>query len=479
MAQSKTFIGVIWASFQRFGTMIISFISNLVLARLLTPKDFGTVGMLLFFISISQVFIDSGFGAALIQKKDTDNRDYSTIFFLNIAISIVLYGILFITSPWIANFYDTPILTLMLRIEGLVLFGNALSVIQTALLRKQMNFKSLAIANLIGNSIGTILAITAAKYGCGVWSLIIRVLCVSFLTSGALWILSRWRPIRYFNIQSAKELFGFGGFMLLSTLLNTAASNLQTLIIGKLFHQQKLGLYTQAMTLRNVAADSLQSIIGQVLFPDYSSLTDDSAIARKLNNGFYLIAYFTTALLVLLLIIGKPLIVFMYTEKWVSAAPYFQILCVGGIFYAIQDVNYYVIAAKGKSNLLAYINLIKIPIYIACLFLLGKYCGIYGILWCIVGYCIISYLILAWIATKLLRTSLIPQYLSLGKSIASCIIPGLIIIIGRQFIYEEDGIVSLIINIVVYVGVLLAISRIFKAYPLNYMKSVIRKNGKF
>ncbi|MBD5311273.1 MAG: lipopolysaccharide biosynthesis protein [Bacteroides sp.] len=476
MPKSKTFIGILWASLQRFGTMIVAFISNIILARLLTPKDFGTVGMLLFFISISQVFIDSGFGAALIQKKNTTVHDYSTIFILNIVISIILYSLLFIASPWIAAFYDTPILTLMLRIEGLVLIGNAFCVIQTALLRKQMNFKKLAIANLIGNVVGSIIAIISAYSGAGVWSLIIRVLCVSYLTSACLWKISDWRPIKYFSVKIVKELFSFGGYMLLSTGLNTIASNLQTLIIGKLFHQRTLGLYTQAMNLRNVTADSLQNVIGQVLFPDFASLDSDKEIIKKLNNSFYIISYFTTACLTFLFIIGKPLIIFLYSEKWSAAVLYFQILCIGGIFYAIQDINYYVIAAKGKSKLLSYINMIKIPVYVVTLYLCGTYYGIEGLLWCIVGYTVVSYLIFAMVATSLLGTNIASQFVALFKSICFSLIASLGLGLIQKTNISTLPIYEILISLLVYLIIFILSSIIFKAYPLQYLNKLIRRN---
>lgn len=475
MKRSKVFTGVIWTSCQRFGTMIVSFISNLVLARLLSPKDFGTVGMLLFFISVANVFIDSGFGAALIQKKNTNKNDYSTIFILNISVSLFLYILLYLSAPFISKFYNTEILTALLRVEGLVLIGNALCMVQSNILRKKMDFKRLAIANLFGNTLGSIAAIIAALTGLGVWSLIIRVICVAYLTSLCLWKVCEWKPSFIFDLKIVKELFAFGGFMLLSTGLNTIASNLQTLIIGKLFQQRTLGLYTQAMTLRNVAADSLQNIIGQVLFPDYATLTKNSEIANKLNKSLYIISYFTTSLLILLLIIGKPLIIALYSEKWIGAVPYFQILCIGGIFYAIQDVNYYVIAAKGKSKYLSIINIIKIPIYIFALFICGTYWGIFALIWCIVGYAFISYVIFAAVATRLISTSIKPQILSIIKSIICAICAGVIPFILSFIEVFDSYLIDILFSFIIYIGVLSIISHIFKVYPYNYILKMIKK----
>lgn len=478
MSYSRTFIGIIWSSCQRFGTMGVSFICNLVLARLLSPKDFGTIGMLLFFISVANVFIDSGFGSAIIQKKNTTDKDYSTVFLLNILISVLLYILLYICAPVISEFYETEILTVLLRVEGLVLIGNALCMVQTSILRKKMNFRRLAIANLFGNTLGSIAAIVAAIMGCGVWSLVVKVVSVAYLTSLFLWKNGEWTPKLIFNINLVKELFSFGGYMLLSTSLNTIASNLQTLIIGRFFQQRILGLYTQAMTLRNVAADSLQSIIGQVIFPDFASLNNDNEIAKKLNNSFYIIAFYTTALLTLLLIIAKPLIIVLYTNKWIEVVPYFQILCIGGVFYAIQDVNYYVIAAKGRSKLLSLINIIKIPIYVGILILCGKIFGIIALIWCIVGYAFISYIVYAVVATRLISSSIRFQIGSLIKSILCSLAPTIILLILQNIIKYNNDLINIIIYIITYTVVLCLVARLFKSYPYNYVLNIIRKDGK-
>ncbi len=475
MTKSKIFVGILWASCQRFGTMIVSFVCNLVLARLLTPDDFGTVGMLLFFISISNIFIDSGFGSALIQKKNPSKEDYSTIFLINIIISISLYAFLFIIAPLISQFYDNNILTSLLRVEGLVLIGNALCIIQSTILRKVMDFKRLAFANLWGNVIGSLVAIVFAFLGFGVWSLVARVILVSYITSFFLWSLSEWKPIFDFRFKSLKELFGFGGFMLLSTGLNTIASNMQTLLIGKMFQQKILGFYTQAMTLRNVAADSLQNVIAQVLFPNFSSLKSDNEIADKLNRSFYIIAFFTSALLVLLLIIGQPLIILLYTDKWQGSVTYFKILCIGGIFYAIQDINYYVIAAKGKSKVLSYINLIKIPIYILFMFILGKFFGITGVLWTIVGYGLVSYIIYAVIATRIIFTSVWIQIKNLCKSVILSLISGMGVIIISNLFNFSSTLLTMASSSLIYMIILVVLSMIFKVYPMIYILKMIKK----
>ncbi|MBD5174567.1 MAG: lipopolysaccharide biosynthesis protein [Bacteroidales bacterium] len=475
MPKSKTFAGILWAGLQRFGTMLVAFVCNIILARLLTPKDFGTVGMLLLFIVIAEVFIDSGFGAALIQRKNVGSKEYSTVFFLNLGISVILYVLLFCASPFVANFYDIPILCPMLRIEGLVLFGNALCVIQTSLMRKNMEFKVLACANLIGNIGASTIAIIAAYKGLGVWSLVIRVVGIAYLTAICLWIMSNWRPILVFEKRIVKDLFSFGGYMLLSTSLNKLSANIQTIIIGKLFSQKALGLYTQALSLRNVAADSLQNVVAQVLFPDFSNARDDKEISYKLNNSFYVITYFTTALLVFLIIVGKPLIVCLYSEKWIDAVPYFKILCIGGIFYAIQDINYYLIAAKGKSKILSSVNLIKLPFFIIALYIFGKYCGTEAILWCIVANSLITYIIYAYIATKLLDISIYTQLGNLSKSIGIACLTGFVLLSFCNLYNEVTPILNLTISSFSYLTIFSLFSVIFKVYPFKYLLKILSK----
>lgn len=475
MSHSKTFVGVVWTACQRFGTMIVAFATNMVLARLLSPKDFGTVGMLLFFLAISQVLIDSGLASALIQKKNTTNRDYSTVFILNMSLSLLLYLVLFFCAPLIADFYGIPILTPLLRVEGLVLIANALNIVQSAILRKKMDFKRLAVANLVANTVASVAAIAAAYFGMGVWSLVLRVILVSFLTTFMVWRVGEWRPRAEFDRQAAKGLFGYGSFMMLSTTLNSIGSNIQTLVIGKIFKQDILGLYTQALSLRNVAADSLQNIIGQVLFSDYSALNSDAEIADKLNRSFYIIAYFTTALLVLLIAVGEPLVVLLYSDKWIDCVPYFQILCVGGIFYAIQDVNYFVIAAKGRSKALFLINAIKVPLLIAALAITGRLFGIYGLLWCINAYYVLAYLMFAGVATWLLRVSISTQLLNLLKCIA-CSLAGLAAIyIFKELCSPSNLWLQLILYSAVYVLTVGALSLAFRMTPLLYILRMLRR----
>lgn len=471
---------MIWAASQRFGTMSINFVSNLVLARLLTPDDFGTIGMLAFFFAIANVFIETGFSAALIQQREVSDLDFSTVFYTNGAISILCYILLYTGAPFIAVFYNVKILIPLLRVEGIVLLTNALSIIQTTILRREMSFGKLAKANIIANLLGSSLAIVAALLNLGVWSLVVRAIAISLFTAVALWIINDWRPIIAFSITSIKRLFGFGGYMLMSTLLNTTASNLQSLLMGKLWNRSVLGYYTQAIQLRTVAADSISSVIGQVLYPDYSKHQHNNAeISRKLNFGLYIISYFTTAIMMLLICCAEPLFSVLYGDKWLPAVPYFRILCVGGIFYCIQDINYFVVAAKGKSRVLFQINLIKIPIYIIALILTGKLWGVTAFLWTIVTYSAISYLLFAYSSTRELGTTMSRQLINIAKGALMSLVPMIITLVVAKSLITPSPWITLITRSSLFIATFLVLSVIIKPEPYTYlMCSIINLNNR-
>lgn len=479
MSKSSVFTGAMWASVQRFGTMIISFVANMILARLLTPEDFGTVGMLLFFLAISSTFIDSGFGSALIQKANLTEKDNSTVFYINIVMSGFLYIILYILAPFIAEFYSISELTILLRIEGLVLFFNAFGLVQTTLLRKQLNFKQLSNCNLLGNSIGAVIGIFCAYIGLGVWSLVARLLVSSLMITVLLWIKSNWYPKERFCYNSFRELFSFGGFMLLSSLTLTITNNLQTIIIGKTFNANALGNYTQANTLRSYMSDSFSSVVGQVIYPDFANhQNEDLFIRERLLLGVDVLSYITGAIMACCVLVAEPLITILYGTKWIFAIPYFKILCVGGIALSVQDINYHLIAAKGKSKQLFIINCLKTAIYLLMLLGSALTFDVTGVLWAIVIYNFIAYIAYAYLSSYYAKCSFFKQLLVFIKNIIIVLIPFIIVNVVTQYIVIEHNILKLIIGIIGYIVILLVISVVFKLKSFNYLIYNVRRINK-
>ena len=315
--KKKTLSGMIWSFVQRFGTMAISFVSNIVLARLLTPDDYGTIGMLMIFIAVANTFVDGGFGSALIQKKEPTKEDYSTIFWWNMFLSVVLYGLLFIGAPAVARFYNLPLLCDVLRVQGFVLIVNALSIIQQNQLRKQLKFKRLAMVTVISATLSAGIAIILAYMGWGVWALVAQQLMLSGFTAILLWVLNKWYPSLVFSKESFKQLFGFGGFILLSNLINTFCDNIQGILLGKFFNPAALGYYTQARKLEEVATTSISGVINQVAYPVLSVFQYDiNGLITALKKFIQCIAFIVFPLMLLLIIIAKPTIILLYSDKF-------------------------------------------------------------------------------------------------------------------------------------------------------------------
>lgn len=312
--KQKTISGMIWVGVQKFGTLGITFLSNIVLARLLTPSDYGMVGMLTIFIAISTSFIDGGFGSALIQKTNPTQRDYSTVFYWNIFLSVMLYTILYFCAPYIEIFYhDIHGLEKVLRVQGIILIINAITVVQFNQLRKAMKFKLLARINVSTALISVISAIIMACHGLGVWALVYQQIIAGIVNNILLWLFCRWYPSERFSMSSLKELFGFGSYIMVSSLVNTIGNNVNGLIIGKFFSASTLGYFTQAKKLEDVSSYGLLSVIEQVTYPMLVEVKNDYhkmvLVLEKFNSAILAI---TMPLLYAMVIMAEPIILFLY-----------------------------------------------------------------------------------------------------------------------------------------------------------------------
>lgn len=431
--QKRAFSGAIWASFERFGTMALQFLVNLILARLLTPSDFGCIGMLAIFVLVSQIIIDGGFGSALIQKKSPSQTDYSTIFYWNIIFSSILYLILFISAPSISSFYRMPILCDVLRIMGINLIINSLGIIQINRLRKQLAFKRIAIINIVSYLVSAIIAISLAYIGYGVWSLVIMQLLFSLFSVTFFWIITKWKPNLCFSFQSLKSLFQFGGYLLFANILQEICKNLQGLIIGRRFSSIEMGLYTQAKKLDDITSLTIPNIIVQVMFPVYSQIQNDLERTKEvLKMNIRVITFITFPILLLLILIAQPLIIFLYGNKWEVSASYFQILCIGGLFACLQNINYYAVAAQGKSNVLFTWSFYKWGMLLLLL-IIGMHWGMYGILWGMVISSLNIYIVNAGLVSKYISYSLRIQIKDILPSIFIATSSFLLLYLGRMY----------------------------------------------
>lgn len=379
--KQKAVSGVLWTSIQRFLAIFIQFVSGIVLARLLTPDDYGCIGMLTVFTLLASTIIDGGFSSALIQKKRPTDVDYSTILIWNVGFSIVIYTILFLAAPYIANFYKIELLCPVLRVQGIIVIIGALQTVPVNRLNKQMRFKKISIVTLITSVISLIVTIAMAYTGFGVWSLVVQSILVTLIPTVIYWGTSDWKPIFVFSIKSFKELFSFGVYMFLTSLMTTLVKNVQSLLIGRFYNAATLGYFSKAASTERLASTSLSQVMGQVTYPLYAEMQDDkSRLGYTIQKITIALAYATFPLMLLLIIVAKPLFLILYTEKWLDSVIYFQVLCLSGMALCLHSVNGQAIAAIGKSKVMFVWSVIKQSIGMLLLVLGLVFWGMNGLL---------------------------------------------------------------------------------------------------
>ena len=379
--KQKAASGMVWTALQKYSTMLIAFISGIILARLLTPYDYGCIGMLSIFMVLAEAFIDCGFGSALIQKKHPSQEDYSTIFFWNLGMAIVMYIILFISAPAISRFYDIPLLCGVLRVQGLVLFIYAFNIVQRNQLRKTMNFKVLSIISITTALISLVITILMAYNGFGVWALVAQNLITAVIPAIVFWFYIKWRPSLAFSWSSFKELFGFGFYMFLTNLLNHFGQQIQGLLIGKVYNADTMGYYSKAHNTEKLASTSISSIMTQVTYPLYAEAQDNKQMLSNMIRRITMtLSYITFPLLFILLLCAKPIFVLLYSDKWLQSVPYFQVLCLSGLAFCLQSVNNQSIAAIGKSRVMFIWTVVKRSVGISMIVLGLMLFGMKGLL---------------------------------------------------------------------------------------------------
>lgn len=472
LSGGKVVSGAFWATTDKLVSMGVQFFANLILARILTPSDFGCIGMLTIFIVVSQTIVDGGFGSALIQKKEPTQVDYSTIFYWNILFSIALYFALFASAPMIASFYRMDLLENVLKVLGLILIINALGVVQINRLRKQLSFKIIAIVNIGSYLIAVVFAILMALNNYGVWSLVVLQILYSVLSVMSFWFCTKWHPSFCFSKQSLKSLFSFGGFLLFSNILQEVCKNLQGLIIGRRFSSIEMGLYAQAKKLGDVTSYTMPNVIVQVMFPVYSQLqTDIVRLRDTLRMNVRIISWFTFPVMILLILTARPLIEFLYGGKWEEAVPYFQFLCVGGLFVCLQNVNYYAIAALGKSRLLFGWSFYKWGMLLLLL-LVGMHWGMYGILSGMIISELNIFLVNALLVSRYVRYSFTRQCLDLLPTLLLSIFVGILV-----FISDMDVIMQIVLYLLLYISMTMLLHKQIRGDIYRVIQFIRNRNN--
>lgn len=460
----KAIRGTVWSACDRFGIMVLQFTVNIILSRLLTPTDFGAIGMLYIFIVLSMTLIDGGFGSALIQKKNPSETDYSTIFFWNLGIGLILYVALYICAPIIATFYKMPILNAVLRVIGLSLIFSSISNIQINKLRKNLRFKDLAITNIGSYVCASIVTIIMAYNGYGVWSLVVMNLMQGIMRIIWLYMLTHWFPILKFSKTSFKQLFSFGGYLFISYILEAICKNIQGLVIGRKFSAAQMGFYSQASKLDNVTSYAIPQTIETVMYPVMAQYQDDKAkMINILNINFQIISFFIWPLLCILILIAHPLIHLLYGLQWDMSIPYYQILCCGGFFLCLNNIPYYAVAASGKSKALLTISFYKWGC-LALFIMIGMNFGMEGIVWSISASTANIFIANLWLTKKYIGY----HFMDCLKAICPAGISSLVsisITYYLQTIFELNMIMIILILISIYLATSFVINK--KSFNLS------------
>jgi len=462
-----------WSVSERISLQVIQLLISIILARLLGPSEFGLIGMLAIFTSIAQSVLDSGFGSALIQKKDATQTDSSSIFYFNLLIGIILAGIFFLSAPIIANFFQQPILKPITRVLSLNMIISSFSLVQISILRKNMDFKNHFIVSMIAVLISGFCGIVAGFKGLGVWSLVIQAISYSLARAISLWIINSWRPIGHFSFESLKSMFSFGSKLLVAGLIETIFKNLYQTLIGKFYTPSDVGYYSRASTMETAATITTSMALGQVIFPAFSPYQDDNLKLKQVHDKTIKMSMFLhIPLMIGLIIIAEPIFLFLLTDKWANSIPYFQLLCMVGLLYPIQVQNYNLFRIKGRSDLILKFGITKHSLTAIALALTYKH----GIVPLIIGQivvAVISQVIASYVAGRLIKYGLFDQFKALFPSAVVSIFMGFGVFLVGKFSFESN-LLKLSIQIIVGILIYYIINKLVKSPELTEFASIIQ-----
>ena len=401
--------GAKWSFIDNISNSGVTFLVGLILARLLTPAEYGIMAMIAIFIAVSNSIVDSGFSNALIRKVRIDRVDYNTVFVFNLIVSIVLYILLYTSAPAISLFFKEPVPTNVLRVIGLILIVNALGIIPRTILVRGIDFKTQTKVSIISSVSSGLVGVGMAIMGFGVWSLVWQQLSRQILNSLFLWIFCKWIPRWEFSIKSFKEMFGFGYKLLLSGLLDTLYKNIYYVIIGRCYSPAQLGQYSRAEQFNMIFSSNLTSIVQRVSYPVLSSIQEEPERLREAYRQIIKTTMLVTfACMLGLAAVAKPLIIILIGEKWLPAVSFLQIICFSGMLYPLHAINLNILQVKGRSDLFLKLEIIKKTIAVFPI-LIGIFYGIEYMLWGSVLTSFIAYFLNSYYSADLIRYSTIEQ----------------------------------------------------------------------
>lgn len=472
--KNKTVKGTIWSSVERFSVQGIQFVVMVIMARLLTPQDYGLVGMIAIFIAVSQSLIDSGFSQALIRKQDRDEIDNSTVFYFNIGVGCILYLIIFLCAPFIADFYNEPILTPITRCVGLGLLFNSLGVVQRALFTTTLNFKTQAKATVIGAVISGAVGITMAYRGFGVWAIVVQQVANTALVVIFLWVFSKWRPILAFSRKSFRTLFSFGSKLMVSGLIDTLYRNIYLIVIGKVFRASDLGYYTRAHQFSDFASSNFTGIFQRVSYPVLCTIQNDDTRLRDVYRRLLRTsAFIIFPLMTGMAAVAHPLIISILTEKWAFSAVILQILCLAQMWYPVHAINLNLLQVKGRSDLFLKLEIVKKLVGVTVLVCTIPF-GLIIVCWGVLFNSLIALFINTFYTGKLIDLGFLSQIRDLFPILLLSLGMGGLVW-GLVSVLSLSPILKLIIGIIVGIAVYVICARLLRFNEFKELMQILHR----
>lgn len=462
----------IWRFAERVGAQLVAFIVSIVLARILDPQAYGTVALITVITTILQVFVDSGLGNALIQKKDADNLDFSTVFFTNLIFCSFIYVCLFLASPHIAVFYKDAALTPYIRVLGLTVLISGIKNVQQAFVSRHMLFKKFFYSTLGGTILAGVIGVTMALQGAGVWALIVQQVINLAVDTTILWITVKWRPELQFSFERLKGLFNFGWKLLVSSLIDTVYTNVRQLIIGRIYSSTDLAQYNRGRQFPNLIVQNVNTSIDSVLLPAMSNEQDDKERVKSMTRRSIKVStYIMAPLMVGLACVGEPLVRFILTEKWLPSVFFMRIFCITFMFYPIHTANLNAIKAMGRSDLFLKLEVIKKCVGMVALFT-TMWISVEAMAYSLLATTIINQIVNSWPNKKLLEYGYIQQILDIIPGIFLAIFMGVCIYPIQWF--DMPDFMKLALQCVAGVLIYVTGSVVFKLDSFNYLWNIIK-----
>ncbi len=473
--KQKAVKGTAWAFLEQVSLKGVNFFVQILLARILLPEDFGLIAMMTIFITIGYAVVDSGMAQSLIRTKDANQGDFSTVFFLNVAVSVFFYLFIYLVAPAIAKFYDKPELVSLLRVFGLVIPIKSFMMVQKSILTKKLNFKKQMLIQTPSLLISGVLGIYLAKALQNAWALVYMQLCFVSLMTLLFWIFTSWRPKMILDINKLKVHFNFGYKLTLNSLVNAFFAEIYNIVIGKYFSASMLGLYNRAHTFQFLPGFIVARTINRVTYPLFSEIQNENERLKSAYKKITLqIMLLFTPIMVFFFYMSEEFIVFLLTEKWIEASPFLKILAIGGITFPISAYNWNILNAKGRSDLVLKVNLIAKGITVFGLFIALPF-GIMTLVYSRVLTSLISLSLFCIYSGKYINYSIFEQYKDLAPIIINAFGAGLISWYLVGLIHIESNIILLVLFVLVFSFLYFGVFLILKYKPLLFTLSLLRE----